>query len=43
MEIYKKYTANNVESYKLDFISKLELNDKKIEYDGLLDDLYEKD
>lgn len=43
MLLYKKYAINSRESYSLDFISSVELGDKKVEYDGSLQDLYEKD
>lgn len=41
LSLYKKYSMNDRESYKLDAIGELELGMKKIEYDGDLDELYE--
>lgn len=43
MDLYKKYSLSQSESYKLDFIAKEELNDQKLEYDGSLHELYVKD
>lgn len=43
LELYKKYTANQQESYKLDYISRVELKEKKLEYDGTLKELYHSD
>lgn len=41
--LYKKHQTSVKESYKLDAIAEIELGDKKIEYSGLLDDLYRDD
>lgn len=43
MNLYKKYTQNELSSYKLDNIAYIELDERKIEYSGTLDDLYKKD
>lgn len=40
LDLYKKFTFKNQESYSLDYISKVELGKQKIEYDGTLYDLY---
>lgn len=44
IQLYKKFTYSQRESYSLDFISKLELKSQKIDYSeyGSLQDLYEK-
>ena len=45
LEMYKKFTFTNQESYRLDHIASVELGEKKLdysEYEGLFD-LYEKD
>lgn len=43
LEIYKKFNPKVQESYKLDFIASMELNDNKIEYEGSFRDFYTKD
>lgn len=43
MVLYKKHQTSVKESYKLDAIAEDELGDKKIEYEGTLDDLYRDD
>lgn len=43
MELYKKFTPNEKESYKLDHIAEIELGENKIEYDGSLYELANKD
>lgn len=40
LEIYKKFRLITRESYKLDFIAKVELNDSKVEYDCSFRDFY---
>lgn len=42
LELYKKFSANESESYKLDYVALSELNDKKVEYDCSFRDLYTK-
>ena len=41
--LYKKFTPSQKPSYRLNEICKTELNLKKLEYDGTLNDLYEND
>jgi DNA polymerase elongation subunit (family B) len=43
MVLYKKYTPDMKPTYKLDYISKEELGEQKVPYDGTLQDLYERD
>jgi DNA polymerase elongation subunit (family B) len=45
LNLYKKFTYNQQESYKLDHISHVELGEKKVDYSDYqnLDDLYEND
>lgn len=40
LDLYKKFRLITRESYKLDFIAKVELKDKKVEYEGSFRDLY---
>jgi DNA polymerase elongation subunit (family B) len=40
LEIYKKFRLITRESYKLDFIAKIELNDSKVEYDCSFREFY---
>lgn len=43
LQLYKKFTYEERHSYSLDNIAEAELGEKKVEYDGTLDDLYHKD
>jgi DNA polymerase elongation subunit (family B) len=43
MLLYQKYTYNVMHSYALDTISDHELGEKKVEYEGTLDQLYNND
>jgi len=43
MQLYQKYTYHEMHSYSLDAISEYELGDKKVEYEGTLDQLYNQD
>lgn len=43
MDLYQKYTYIEQPSYSLDSISDFELNEKKVEYQGTLDMLYNND
>lgn len=40
LELYQKFSANEAESYKLDYIANLELGDRKVEYEGSFKDFY---
>lgn len=40
MDIYKKYTSHELQSYSLNFVAELELGDTKTDYEGTLDQLY---
>lgn len=42
LELYKKFTYSDQESFKLDYIAMVELGDKKVEYDCSFKDLYTK-
>jgi len=43
LALYKKYTFSQRPSYRLDAICEYEISEKKIEYEGTLNDLYEND
>lgn len=43
LQLYKKFTFTQQASYRLDAIADFELGERKIEYDGTLNDLYEND
>jgi len=43
MQLYRKYTYHEMHSYSLNAISEHELGDKKIDYQGTLDQLYNND
>ena len=43
LALYKKYNYESRHSYKLDAIGELEVGEKKTEYEGSLDQLYNKD
>lgn len=40
LDLYKKFSSNEAESYKLDYIANLELGDSKVEYDCSFKDFY---
>jgi DNA polymerase elongation subunit (family B) len=43
MQLYRKYTYEERHSYSLDSIGEYELDERKVAYDGTLDQLYNKD
>ena len=43
MQLYRKYTYEERHSYSLDSIGEYELDERKVAYDGSLDQLYNKD
>lgn len=43
MNLYKKYTYTELSSYSLDNVAHVELDERKIEYPGTLDQLYKQD
>lgn len=43
LDLYRKHTYSERLSYRLDFIGEVEVNEKKIPYEGTLDSLYRKD
>ena len=43
LSLYKKYTFSEKPSYRLDDICEYEIGEKKVEYEGTLNDLYEND
>jgi len=43
MQLYRKYNYEERHSYRLDYIGEMELGEKKIEYEGSLDRLYNHD
>jgi DNA polymerase elongation subunit (family B) len=42
-QLYKKYNYESRHSYKLDFIGEMEVGENKTQYEGTLDQLYNKD
>ena len=43
LALYKRYTFSEQPSYRLDAIGEYEVGEKKVEYEGTLNDLYEND
>ena len=43
LELYRKYTYHEMHSYRLDAIGEYEISEKKIPYEGTLDQLYNED
>ena len=43
MALYKKYTYSELPTYKLDHVAYIELDERKVEYPGTLDQLYKED
>ena len=43
LELYRKYTYHELPSYRLDFVGEYELGEKKVQYEGTLDQLYNND
>lgn len=43
MELYQKFTFEELHSYSLDFILNKEVDQQKVQYDGSLDELYRND
>jgi DNA polymerase elongation subunit (family B) len=43
LELYKKYNYEQRHSYKLDYIGEMEVGENKTQYEGTLDQLYNKD
>lgn len=43
MQLYIKYTYHEMHSYSLDAIGEYELNERKVDYEGTLDQLYNQD
>lgn len=43
LELYRKYNYESRHSYKLDFIGEMEVGENKTQYEGTLDQLYNKD
>jgi len=43
MQLYRKYTYHEMHSYSLDAIGEYELNERKVDYEGTLDQLYNND
>ena len=43
MQLYRKYTYEERHSYSLDAIAEYELDERKLQYEGTLDQLYNKD
>ena len=43
MQLYRKYMYEERHSYALDYIAEMEVGERKTEYEGSLDELYNKD
>jgi DNA polymerase elongation subunit (family B) len=43
LQLYRKYTYHEMHSYRLDFVGEVEVKEKKIQYEGTLDQLYNSD
>ena len=43
LDLYKKFSPDKQESYKLDFVGEVELGQKKVEYDGTFKEFYRSD
>lgn len=43
LQLYRKNTYHEMHSYRLDFVGEYEVNEKKTQYDGTLDQLYNND
>ena len=43
LQLYKRFTFSEKSSYRLDAIGEYEVGEKKVEYEGTLNDLYEND
>ena len=43
MQLYRKYTYHEMHSYSLDAIGEYELDERKVAYEGTLDQLYNQD
>ena len=43
LQLYRKFTYTNQESYKLDHIAFVELGEKKLQFEGTLNELYQND
>lgn len=43
LQLYRKFTYHELQSYRLDFVGEIEVNERKIQYDGSLDALYNND
>ncbi len=43
MQLYRKYTYHEMHSYSLDAIGEYELSERKVDYEGTLDQLYNND
>ena len=43
LQLYRKHTYHEMHSYRLDFVGEYEVKDKKTQYEGTLDQLYNND
>jgi DNA polymerase elongation subunit (family B) len=43
LELYQKHNTQQLHSYKLDYVGRVEVKETKVAYEGTLDDLYKKD
>jgi DNA polymerase elongation subunit (family B) len=43
LQLYRNYSYEERHSYKLDYIGEMEVNERKVEYEGSLDQLYKHD
>ena len=42
LELYQKYTYHELHTYRLDYVGEIELGERKTQYEGTLDQLYNK-
>ena len=43
LELYQKYTYHELHTYRLDYVGEIELGERKTQYEGTLDQLYNND
>lgn len=43
LDLYQKYTYHELHTYRLDYVGEIELGERKVQYEGTLDQLYNND
>ena len=43
LDLYRKYTYSELPSYRLDYVGEIEIGERKVQYEGTLDQLYNND